>query len=76
MIKMIRVPQFIEKKPLKAAVYKKSPQNKLNLLKISKTGSKCIPLSVFKMFAESTKAGYIRPHWTPESEADFLCLNN
>ncbi len=33
--KMLRGPQFIRKKLLRAAIYKKSPQNKLNLIKIN-----------------------------------------
>ncbi len=52
--KMIRGPKFITKKTLRAAVYRKSPQNKLNKtnkIKLSKIWSKFILLSAFKMFA-------------------------
>jgi hypothetical protein len=46
---MLRGPQFVWKKLLRAAIYKKSPQNKLNLIKL-------YILVIFEVFAGRTNA--------------------
>ncbi len=66
-VKMLRGPQFMRKKFMRAAKYKKGPQNKLNLIKL-------YTLVIFEVFEGRTNASGGPRVWDPWFRHFSPCL--